>query len=585
MSDGLCADGLVGKTGIDFFIPGSGSFLLGVTRIAAIVQPIIVWITLKHDSQYWQGLSPDKGNPLAEVWDQLDIATATSIGDILTTYEDQRKHVPFLHFGLITLDKNVGFVAGGFSRVYFGKIKREEKVALKVMFAMELTPQDITEFFTEAKILYSNNHPNIVKCIGVCVMPPAVAIVLEYCRYGSLFDFLHQSNIQTNNNNVGRDGYVAQLSPDLRHLSSKHSSSNLTRTNSIDALRKKLEIESTHSNRLRESYVSWGISNPDSNPAASIKSIIATWNVYDSNSETTSELDVKSLRSLSISESQSFYQNHGNISNNITSQPISNPINSNFQNLNIETSNNIVIDEDSRDSSVISRLSTNIRGYINSTTDLTIANVNRIKSSSYNYISQGNTGINNIIKSASVRLGIRQSEQINKETTDILDNLPLAYGYLHCDIKSLNFLVSDDFVVKLSDMGESREITAPPKRDRPPIPARNWAPPEVLQKDANPNVYTIKSEIFGLAIVLAEILSLTLPFGSEPDSMKPDEWYNKLTQENIRPYLPSNTPIKIRNILEQSWHNDMNKRPTATEIYQIFDENLQMMLTANDDLV
>jgi hypothetical protein len=34
-------------------------------------------------------------------------------------------------------------------------------------------------------------------------------------------------------------------------------------------------------------------------------------------------------------------------------------------------------------------------------------------------------------------------------------------------------------VLKLADMGEARQVSAPPKRDVPPIPARNWAPPEV----------------------------------------------------------------------------------------------------------
>lgn len=31
---------------------------------------------------------------------------------------------------------------------------------------------------------------------------------------------------------------------------------------------------------------------------------------------------------------------------------------------------------------------------------------------------------------------------------------------MHCDIKSLNFLVSKDFVIKLSDLGEARPFHA-----------------------------------------------------------------------------------------------------------------------------
>lgn len=33
-------------------------------------------------------------------------------------------------------------------------------------------------------------------------------------------------------------------------------------------------------------------------------------------------------------------------------------------------------------------------------------------------------------------------------------------GLMHCDIKSLNFLVTKDFIVKLSDLGEARPYRA-----------------------------------------------------------------------------------------------------------------------------
>ena len=33
-------------------------------------------------------------------------------------------------------------------------------------------------------------------------------------------------------------------------------------------------------------------------------------------------------------------------------------------------------------------------------------------------------------------------------------------GIMHCDVKSLNFLVSNDFVIKLADLGEARPFRA-----------------------------------------------------------------------------------------------------------------------------
>lgn len=60
-------------------------------------------------------------------------------------------------------------------------------------------------------------------------------------------------------------------------------------------------------------------------------------------------------------------------------------------------------------------------------------------------------------------------------------------------------------MVKLADMGEARLATSKPKRDIPPIPARNWAPPEVLAPKAPPESYTIESDVYGLSIVLSEV--------------------------------------------------------------------------------
>jgi hypothetical protein len=156
----------------------------------AFVQPLVLFKTFQIDSQYWQGLKPEKGNPLAEVWDHVDIRTAETMAERLEEFNVER-NLPILHFGLLDFDQNNQFVAGGFSRVYFGRY-RQEKVAFKILFAMELTPDDVSDFYREASLLASLKHENIVKCHGICVMPPALTMVLEHCIYGSLYDFLYK---------------------------------------------------------------------------------------------------------------------------------------------------------------------------------------------------------------------------------------------------------------------------------------------------------------------------------------------------------------------------------------------------------
>ena len=119
--------------------------------------------------------------------------TATSMACNLTTIERvSTRKFPIFHFGLIKFEKRMAYVAGGFSRVYFGYIATR-KVALKMLFAIELCPSDVQEFYKEAATLDQLRHPNIIEIIGVCVMPPALTLVLEYCKYGSLFEFLYNA--------------------------------------------------------------------------------------------------------------------------------------------------------------------------------------------------------------------------------------------------------------------------------------------------------------------------------------------------------------------------------------------------------
>ena len=68
-------------------------------------------------------------------------------------------------------------------------------------------------------------------------------------------------------------------------------------------------------------------------------------------------------------------------------------------------------------------------------------------------------------------------------------------------------------------MGEVRAISRNTTQyyAKPPISARNWAPPEVLGPDMTqlkPDIYTKKSEIYGLCIVLCEVSLLSMIYMS-----------------------------------------------------------------------
>lgn len=167
--------------------PGSALIFIFV----GFLQPLVLFRTLQIDSRYWQGLTPDPRNPMLEVWDHVGIDTAQSMAEQLESIKTSNRSLPILHFGLLDIETNIQYISGGFSRVYFGTLLNQ-KVALKILFAMELTPDDVKNFYHEASLLHSLAHPNIVECKGICTMPPALAMVLENCKYGSLYDFLYK---------------------------------------------------------------------------------------------------------------------------------------------------------------------------------------------------------------------------------------------------------------------------------------------------------------------------------------------------------------------------------------------------------
>lgn len=122
---------------------------------------------------------------------QIAVDTAEGISGGLSCLSSTTKSLPLIHFGSITLHQQVGFVAGGTSRVYFGTWGRKE-VALKLLFAMELTPDVVGDFYTEVQILSTLQHRNVVTCLGISVMPPSLSLVMEHCTNGSLFDYLYK---------------------------------------------------------------------------------------------------------------------------------------------------------------------------------------------------------------------------------------------------------------------------------------------------------------------------------------------------------------------------------------------------------
>ncbi|KAJ1437753.1 kinase-like domain-containing protein, partial [Ochromonadaceae sp. CCMP2298] len=130
----------------------------------------------------------------------------------------------------------------------------------------------------------------------------------------------------------------------------------------------------------------------------------------------------------------------------------------------------------------------------------------------------------------------------------------------------LNFLVTEDYKLKLADMGEAWPVGAPPRRENPPMPARHWCPPEVLEVGAKADSYTKASDVFGVCVVISEILLAELPYGdTPPDRMSQAAWLHQLSVEKLRPDLPD-LEKSLEDSIRAGWATNPADRPSAADL-------------------
>lgn len=328
-----------------------------------------------------------------------------------------KKLVPVIHFGMLDIDMT-GYNSGGFSRVYKATFKRQ-RVALKLLFGMELNRESIVQFYKEAQILKDLEHPNIVSCVGVTIMPPAVGLIMEFCPFGSLFDFLYTKQIA-----------VAPAPASRFRASSLGSRGSESTTLSVPRIR-------------------------------------------------TSSGGVASF----------------SVGRRATSTPI--------------------------------------------------------------YSGKGH------------------EYQMMLDAARALEHVH-SHGFLHCDMKSLNYLVTDSLQLKLSDFGEVRSIENPLMGGRAPRVAVVWCPPEVALPSATGEMYVSASDVFSLSMILSEILLKKLPMEDINNNFDYLSWHAALSS-GVRPTLPDDTPKRLKTIIQQAWSYDPNDRPSASDITVALDDIIKKL--------
>ncbi|KAM3964181.1 LOW QUALITY PROTEIN: tyrosine-protein kinase transmembrane receptor Ror [Aphomia sociella] len=145
-----------------------------------------------------------------------------------------------------------------------------------------------------------------------------------------------------------------------------------------------------------------------------------------------------------------------------------------------------------------------------------------------------------------------------------------SHHYVHRDLAARNCLVSDDFVVKISDFGLSRDIYSSDYyrvQSKSLLPVR-WMPPESILYGK----FTTESDIWSYGVVLWEIYS----YGLQP-------YYGYSNQEVISMVrggellaTPAACPPPMYSLMRDCWKHTPQRRPNFEEIVNRILEWIQM---------
>ncbi|KAH1086608.1 hypothetical protein GYH30_018221 [Glycine max] len=114
-----------------------------------------------------------------------EISTLSKGGTTVTTKNWQYSYSEVLD---ITNNFEMAIGKGGFGTVYCGKMKDGKQVAVKMLSPS--SSQGPKEFQTEAELLMTVHHKNLVSFVGYCDNDNKMALIYEYMANGSVKDFI-----------------------------------------------------------------------------------------------------------------------------------------------------------------------------------------------------------------------------------------------------------------------------------------------------------------------------------------------------------------------------------------------------------
>ncbi|RLN10180.1 hypothetical protein BBJ28_00007241 [Nothophytophthora sp. Chile5] len=157
---------------------------------------VAVLLSLRADTRYWLAIDDGSGmsasssamrryvNLLAERGMITNFSTRTSVYDVHHMIEEHRRNV--VDFSALALDCIIA--QGATSIVMRGTMRGSAPVAiaLKIYTDVQVTSDEVQRFSRETALNVQLSHPNVVRFFGLCVVPPSISLIFEFCEYGGL---------------------------------------------------------------------------------------------------------------------------------------------------------------------------------------------------------------------------------------------------------------------------------------------------------------------------------------------------------------------------------------------------------------
>lgn len=141
---------------------------------------------------------------------------------------------------------------------------------------------------------------------------------------------------------------------------------------------------------------------------------------------------------------------------------------------------------------------------------------------------------------------------------------------IHGNLSSVNVLLDEDLVAKVSDFG-MRAIMQGGSEIQNPL----WTAPEILS--GKKSKLTPEADVYAFGVILWELMTRQVPYVSSID-FKKKEMNVKFQQidrvkKGERPAIPGGLPAVARELIERCWHQDPRKRPKFSEIARVLTDN------------